>query len=68
MPEAIHRETQIKAWKRYWKIELIEGFNGDWLDLHDVIEYRPYTWENRGSKSPSKIPVIPNTSEAKRNA
>ena len=54
MPEAIRRETQIKAWKRNWKIELIEGFNRDWRDLHEVIAHRPYTWEKRGSKSPAK--------------
>jgi putative endonuclease len=54
MPEVIRRETQIKAWKRIWKIELIEGFNRDWLDLHDAIEHRPYEWANRGSKSPAK--------------
>jgi putative endonuclease len=68
MPEAIRRETQLKAWKRNWKIALIEDFNHDWLDLHEVIEYRPYTWEKRGSKSPAKHSVIPKTSEAKRNA
>jgi hypothetical protein len=54
MPEAIRRETQLKAWKRNWKIELIEGFNRDWTDLHEAIEYRHYTWEKRGSKSPAK--------------
>jgi putative endonuclease len=54
MPEAIRREAQIKAWKRNWKIELIEGFNRDWLDFHQLIEYRPYEWAKRGSKSPAK--------------
>ena len=54
MPEAIRRETQIKAWKRNWKIELIENFNREWLDLHDAIELRPFEWKNRGSKSPAK--------------
>jgi putative endonuclease len=65
MPEAIRRETKIKAWKRTWKIELIEDINRDWLDLHELIEYRPYTWEIRGTKSPK--PIVPNTHEAKRN-
>lgn len=54
MPEAIGRETQIKAWKRNWKIELIEDFNKDWLNFHEAIEHRPYTFEKRGSKSPAK--------------
>lgn len=54
MPEAIRRETQIKAWKRNWKMELIEGLNRDWLDLHEIIEYRLYTLETRGCKSPAK--------------
>ncbi|MEM8617041.1 MAG: GIY-YIG nuclease family protein [Pseudomonadota bacterium] len=28
------REYQIKAWKRIWKIELIEKTNPDWDDLY----------------------------------
>ena len=31
--EAISREKAIKAWKRGWKIELIEGTNPEWADL-----------------------------------
>ena len=31
--EAIVREKQLKAWKRAWKINLIERSNPDWLDL-----------------------------------
>jgi putative endonuclease len=54
MLEAIRRETQIKAWKRIWKIEMIENFNRDWLNLHDAIEHRPCEWGKRGSKSPAK--------------
>lgn len=30
---AIEREKNIKAWKRKWKIELIESMNPDWEDL-----------------------------------
>jgi putative endonuclease len=41
MEAAILRETQIKAWKRAWKIELIESMNTDWLDLHDRITFQP---------------------------
>ena len=32
--EARSRERQIKAWKRQWKIELIEKTNPDWRDLY----------------------------------
>lgn len=34
---AIHRETQIKWWKRAWKIKLIEDFNPGWRDLYDGL-------------------------------
>ncbi len=30
---AIQRETNIKRWKRAWKLELIEKDNPDWRDL-----------------------------------
>jgi putative endonuclease len=35
--EAIAREKQIKAWKRSWKIELIEQANPDWNDLYLLL-------------------------------
>ena len=35
--DAIAREKAIKAWKRAWKIELIEGVNPAWDDLFDVV-------------------------------
>jgi len=36
---AITREKQIKAWKRQWKIELIEKENPHWNDLFlDLLE------------------------------
>jgi putative endonuclease len=38
MADAIQCEKRIKAWKRQWKIELIEKLNKDWLDLHDQID------------------------------
>jgi putative endonuclease len=38
MESAIRREKQIKAWKRDWKIEMIERVNPDWRDLHDEID------------------------------
>ena len=31
--EAIAREKAMKAWKRQWKIQLIETTNPDWSDL-----------------------------------
>ena len=35
--DAIAREKAIKAWKRAWKIELIESANPGWDDLFDGI-------------------------------
>jgi putative endonuclease len=32
---AIVREKQLKAWKRKWKIELIEKNNQEWKDLYN---------------------------------
>ena len=35
--EAIHREKQLKKWKREWKIALIECNNPQWEDIYDAI-------------------------------
>lgn len=35
--DAIAREKAVKAWKRDWKIELIEKSNPKWLDLWDLM-------------------------------
>jgi putative endonuclease len=35
MDDAIKRESQIKHWKRAWKIRLIENMNPEWVDLFD---------------------------------
>ncbi len=35
--QAILREKQMKAWKREWKIELIEKDNPEWKDLYEEI-------------------------------
>lgn len=35
--DAIAREKMLKAWKRAWKIELIESVNPEWDDLFDLI-------------------------------
>ncbi len=34
---AIAREKTMKAWKRAWKLQLIEAENPDWRDLYDEI-------------------------------
>ncbi|MEL6238850.1 MAG: GIY-YIG nuclease family protein [Pseudomonadota bacterium] len=33
MGQAIHREKELKNWRRQWKINLIESDNPDWHDL-----------------------------------
>lgn len=35
--ESIMREKAMKAWKREWKIELIEASNPDWADYSDRL-------------------------------
>ena len=35
--QAIAREKALKAWKRDWKIRLIETSNPDWRDLFELI-------------------------------
>jgi len=35
---AIAREKRLKAWKRAWKINLIEENNPDWDDLFETIQ------------------------------
>ena len=35
--EAITREKRLKAWKREWKVRLIEESNPEWRDLFDLI-------------------------------
>ncbi|WP_062113474.1 GIY-YIG nuclease family protein [Sphingobium herbicidovorans] len=35
--DAIAREKALKAWKRDWKIELIEAGNPEWRDLFEFI-------------------------------
>ena len=37
MESAIFREKRLKAWKRAWKLNLIESMNPDWNDLYDFI-------------------------------
>lgn len=35
--QAIAREKAMKAWKRAWKVELIEKANPGWDDLFNVV-------------------------------
>ncbi|MGB5820413.1 MAG: GIY-YIG nuclease family protein [Saonia sp.] len=35
---AIKREKQLKKWNRQWKINLINDFNPDWVDLTYFFE------------------------------
>jgi putative endonuclease len=35
---ALHREKQLKEWKRDWKINLIERDNPHWLDLYASVQ------------------------------
>ena len=35
--QAIAREKTLKAWKRAWKVELIETINPEWHDLFDGL-------------------------------
>ncbi len=34
---ALYREKRLKAWKRAWKIRLIQESNPDWKDLYETI-------------------------------
>jgi len=35
--DARRRESQMKKWKREWKLKLIERENPDWLDLYPSL-------------------------------
>jgi putative endonuclease len=35
--EALKRESNLKNWKRSWKIQLIEDFNMYWIDLYPTL-------------------------------
>jgi putative endonuclease len=35
--EAIAREKRLKRWPREWKIQAIEAFNPEWLDLYEDL-------------------------------
>ena len=50
--DAIHREKQIKKYKREWKKNLINSFNSEWRDLsegwYDIREFDAFKkgWQN----------------------
>ncbi len=35
---AKRRERQIKAWRRSWKLMLIEAANATWSDLYETLD------------------------------
>ena len=35
--DAIKREKQVKKWPRKWKLDTINKFNPDWVDLYESI-------------------------------
>ena len=37
MASAIAREKAVKAWKRAWKLALIEKTNSEWRDLYEEL-------------------------------
>ena len=39
--EGIKREKCLKKWNRKWKIELIEKYNPEWIDLYKDGEILP---------------------------
>ena len=36
LTDAIQRETNMKKWKRDWKIDLVNARNPKWLDLYET--------------------------------
>ncbi|EKE27253.1 MAG: hypothetical protein ACD_3C00233G0006 [uncultured bacterium (gcode 4)] len=34
---AIEREKKLKNWHRQWKLNAIDKFNPDWIDLYDKL-------------------------------
>ncbi|WP_353228603.1 GIY-YIG nuclease family protein [Novosphingobium sp.] len=41
MESAILREKQVKAWRRVWKLDLIESTNPGWRDLATDYGFEP---------------------------
>jgi putative endonuclease len=53
MDDAIKRESQMKKWKRLWKIRLIEEVNPTWSDLFD--EEDGVRDCGKGGRAPSEL-------------
>ncbi|MEO1731254.1 MAG: GIY-YIG nuclease family protein [Pseudomonadota bacterium] len=51
MEAAITREKQIKAWRRQWKINLIEDSNPRWRDLACELGFEPRVARGAGDGS-----------------
>ena len=51
MDAAIAREKQIKAWRRKWKINLVEGGNPRWRDLACDFGFGPLSTNRSGDGS-----------------
>ncbi len=58
--DAIKRESNIKAWKRKWKLELIEEDNKEWKDLfyelineEDINDLKEYIHKREKKKRES---------------
>ena len=47
--EALSRETQLKWWRRIWKIQLIEKSNPTWADLGENLFSCPYLRDSGSS-------------------
>ena len=41
METAIHREKQIKRWRREWKYDLVNALNPTWRDLAEDFGFPP---------------------------
>ncbi|WP_369801376.1 hypothetical protein [Novosphingobium sp. Fuku2-ISO-50] len=41
MESAILREKRIKAWRRAWKLDLIENTNPEWRDVATDFGFEP---------------------------
>ena len=56
MEAAIHREKQLKRWRRDWKIDLIEQRNPEWNDLAVGLGLEPLTAPPGGALDPGARP------------
>ena len=57
--QAFRRERQIKEWRRFWKLQLIEARNQHWVDLYDDLDRLLMEDEARGLGSGLPVPLTP---------